>query len=286
VTDSVLKVMVLGLDAPIPSRVRRYALEGKLPTLKRLMESGVYAENCLVPYPTITSSNWTTIATGAWPGTHGITGYSVHIPGDPLDRIHDGFDSRDNQAEALWNAAERAGKRSIVFDWPAAWPPTVQEGADALDPADRLHPIVIGGSGAGVNSWRYAHDNERPGVSLASYQLFSTEEYPFARVVTFSPASGWKSLDDASRALEARADLYFNAPPQPATNTIEPRSWHILLQDTAGEGYDRALLSESKDVEDAFVSLFVGEWSDTIVQQFETSKGTKRMGMYPSFWTG
>jgi len=261
--------MVLGLDAPIPSRVRKYALEGKLPTLKRLMESGVYAENCLVPYPTITSSNWTTIATGAWPGTHGITGYSVHLPGDPLDEIHDGFDSHDNQAEALWTVAERIGKRSIVFDWPAAWPATVNNGADTL------HPIVIGGSGAGVNSWRYAHDNERRGVSLASYQLFSTEEYPFARVVKFSPASGWKNLADGSRALEARADLYYNAPPQPAANTVEPKSWHLLLQDTQGQGYDKALLSESKNAEDAFASLSVGEWSDTIVQKFETSKGTR-----------
>jgi len=262
--------MVIGLDAPIAPRVYRYAAEGKLPTLRKLMDRGVYAENCLVPYPTITSSNWTTIATGAWPGTHGITGYSVHLPGDPLNRIHDGFDSRDNQAETLWQAAERAGKRSIIFDWPATWPPPIQEGADTL------HPIVIGGGGVGINSWRCAHDNERPGVALASYQLFSTEEYPFARVVTFSPASGWRNLDEPSRALEARADLYYNAPPQPAANPVEPRSWHILLQDTRGAGYDRALLSESKDVEDAFARLSVGEWSDTIVQEFRTPKGLER----------
>ena len=61
------RIMIIGLDAAIAPRLHRYAMEGHLPALKSLIERGVYAENCLVPYPTITSSNWTTIATGAWP---------------------------------------------------------------------------------------------------------------------------------------------------------------------------------------------------------------------------
>jgi len=67
------KVMVIGLDAPISPRVYDYATKGELPTIKNLIEEGVYALNCMVPYPTITPPNWTSIATGAWPGTHGIT---------------------------------------------------------------------------------------------------------------------------------------------------------------------------------------------------------------------
>ena len=51
------KVMVLGVDAPIVPRVHRWAMEGKLPTFKKLLDEKVYAPNCLVPLPTITPPN-------------------------------------------------------------------------------------------------------------------------------------------------------------------------------------------------------------------------------------
>jgi len=123
-----MKVMVIGLDAPIAPRVYDYAKEGKLPVMAKLIENGVYAENCLVPFPTITPPNWTTIVTGASIGTHGITCFNVHIPGDPLNVTHQGFDTADCQAEYIWNAAEKVGKKSIIFNYPSTWPPTIKEG--------------------------------------------------------------------------------------------------------------------------------------------------------------
>lgn len=257
------KVMILGLDAPIAHRLIALAKEGVLPNIGGLMERGVVAENCLVPYPTITSSNWTSIATGAWPGTHGITGYSVHNPGDPLDVIHDGFDSSDNRSETLWEVAEREGRRSIVFDWPASWPPKIRDG------------IVIGGGGVGVNSWRVAHHNQRKGVTLGSYQLFSTEEYPFSTPVDFAPAKGWKNLE-FDNALEARVELALDAPPEGSANDVEPRSWYILILDSNGDGYDRLLISESRDVGEAFADISPGQWTPNIELDFETRTGTKR----------
>lgn len=106
------KVMVLGVDAPIVPRVYAWAREGKLPTLQRLMAEGVYAPNCLVPHPTITPPGWTSIATGAWPGTHGVTDFDAHTPGTALDLTHKAFDSSEILAEPIWCAAERAGKRT------------------------------------------------------------------------------------------------------------------------------------------------------------------------------
>ena len=110
--NKIEKVVVLGLDSAIASRVYRYAQEGKLPTLQKLMQNGVWSPNCLVPFPTITPPNWTTIATGAWPGTHGITDFDGHIPGDPLDEVHQQLDAREIQAEAIWTAAEKQGKKT------------------------------------------------------------------------------------------------------------------------------------------------------------------------------
>jgi len=108
------QVMIIGLDAPIVPRLRRLAKQGKLPHFQKLIEQGVIADNCMVPYPTITPPNWTTIVTGAWAGTHGITCFHVHKPGDPLDKSHAGFLSEDNQAEYLWQAITPDGSKVFV----------------------------------------------------------------------------------------------------------------------------------------------------------------------------
>ncbi len=73
--------------------------------------------------PTLTTTNWATIATGAWPGTHGITDFNPHRPGDSIGASLQGFDARDVRAEFVWEAAVRAGLDSIVVNWPGSWPP-------------------------------------------------------------------------------------------------------------------------------------------------------------------
>ncbi len=93
------KALIIGWDSAQPSRLEKHVKDGGLPTIKKMMEGGVFAENSLVPYPTVTPPNWTTIVTGAWAGTHGITDFHVHKPGDPLDKVHQGFTTDDCQAE-------------------------------------------------------------------------------------------------------------------------------------------------------------------------------------------
>ena len=43
--------------------------------------------------------NWTTIVTGAWTGTHGMTSFYAHIPGKPLNEGVSTLDSRVCKAE-------------------------------------------------------------------------------------------------------------------------------------------------------------------------------------------
>lgn len=79
------RAVIIGLDAAIPGLTRKWMAQGELPHLKALAERGVSLD-LLPPFPTLTPANWSCIATGAWPGTLGISGYQVHHPGDPLDR--------------------------------------------------------------------------------------------------------------------------------------------------------------------------------------------------------
>src|SRR4030067_22795 len=105
------KALLVGIASAIGGRGRRYAEAGLLPVGQRLLREGCFAENCLPPLPTLTTTNWVTLSTGAWPGTHGITDFNVHRPGDDFYACPQGFDSRDCRAAFIWGAAERRRER-------------------------------------------------------------------------------------------------------------------------------------------------------------------------------
>ncbi|HIC90398.1 MAG TPA: hypothetical protein EYP04_13485, partial [Anaerolineae bacterium] len=168
------KIVVVGLDAPIVKSVKKFVAEGVLPNLKQLIESGVWTENCLVPHPTITPPNWTTIATGAYPGTHGITCFHLpkkgERPGVPT-LCYQAFRSDDVKAQFIWEAAEKVGKRAIVLNYPTSWPPRMRAG------------IQVGGFGLHVTDWRMTRQSDPlPGwgwlINLADHQCVTTENLP------------------------------------------------------------------------------------------------------------
>jgi len=79
--------------------------EGVMPNLLRLKRRGVFIK-ALPVLSTHTPTNWTTISTGAWPGTHGITRFSILTRGKPYHEKKSDFDTREVRAEFLWQAAE------------------------------------------------------------------------------------------------------------------------------------------------------------------------------------
>ena len=172
-----MKVLLFGLDCAIGERWTRFALDGELPTAQRLLRSGTRAENCLSPLPTLTTTNWTTLATGAWPGTHGITDFNIHKPGQHLNDCPQAFDSSDCQAEYIWNAAARAGKRSVLVNYPSSWP------------SPRVNGVQVGGAGCEVTDWRIGLPAEERQVFLAAEQFFSTEGEPLSEPVQWGSES-------------------------------------------------------------------------------------------------
>jgi predicted AlkP superfamily phosphohydrolase/phosphomutase len=89
----------------------------------------------LLPSPPCdTPTNWTTIATGAWTGTHGSTGFNIRLPGTSHSAPAGcSFDTRSCGAEYLWDVTERAGGRCLLYDYPSSRPSTLK------------HGIVLGG---------------------------------------------------------------------------------------------------------------------------------------------
>ena len=120
------KLFVLGIDGMDPRLTVKYVKKGLMPNTKKLIERGACREDLVMlgGHPTVTPPMWTTLATGAYPCTHGITAFSR-----PSDTVPGAFvynlDSRNCKAEPLWNVTAEAGLKTLVFHWPgSSWPPT------------------------------------------------------------------------------------------------------------------------------------------------------------------
>lgn len=120
------KVIVLGVDGMDPRLTKKYLDMGLLPNIKKYLEKGSAREDLVLlgGVPTITPPMWTTLSTGAYPATHGITCFWSQHP-TKLDTFVYANDSKKCQAEQLWNVTAEAGKKTLVFHWPGcSWPPT------------------------------------------------------------------------------------------------------------------------------------------------------------------
>ena len=104
------KMLVLGIDGFEPRLATKYLKEGKMPALAQFIQRGACREDLhlLGAIPTITPPCWTTLATGAYPGTHGITCYWRQSPYS-LDAVVYNMDSRNCEAEQMWNVTTEAG---------------------------------------------------------------------------------------------------------------------------------------------------------------------------------
>ncbi|MBQ5863218.1 MAG: alkaline phosphatase family protein, partial [Peptococcaceae bacterium] len=136
------KVIVLGLDGLDPRFSKAMVDAGKMPNLKKLIDMGAAREDLMLlgAMPTITPPMWATLATGAYPMTHGIIDYNLGVPGE-LDMTQEAFLSKFLKAEPIWNCTAEAGKKTLVFHWPGgAWPPT----------SDNPNLMVVDGTSPGA----------------------------------------------------------------------------------------------------------------------------------------
>ena len=256
------RVAIIGFDCPLTPVLERYMAEGHLPNFKKVVEGGVWAENCIVPYPTITPPNWATIGTGALIETHQVSDFWVPVPGQTPDSEHtiQAFSSDRVRAEFIWDAADKVGKKCVVLNFPTSWPNHMKNG------------IVIGGAGLGpVDNM----DGRREGavVSVCSQQLITTGYYPGAIRGKFEPAGGWANLDEpGEEPLELAASLNFPLALEPPA----PTTWYVLARQSAGDGYDTITLSPSKDFKQAFCTLKPGEWSNRLSATIQMLDGTSR----------
>ncbi len=148
------KVMIIGIDGLDPRLTKKCMDANLMPHTKHLVEIGACREDLMMlgGQPTVTPPMWTTLATGAYPCTHGITCF-LRQSTQSLDGTEYNLDSRNCKAEQLWNVTAEAGLKTLVWHWPgSAWPPS----------SDNPNLYVVDGSSPGaVNTSICTIDKEK-----------------------------------------------------------------------------------------------------------------------------
>ncbi len=254
------RVALIGLDAAVRKIVEGHIANGHLPNITKLIKNGTICVNSLVPYPTITPPNWTTMATGAWPGTHGVTDFWKHLPGTTPDNsnILQAFSRDDNKSETIWDSLDKIGKKCIVLNYPLSWPSRLKNG------------IVVGGAGLAVGNSYIDCPFGGSFMSLSADMIISDRVYPKVIRGPLKKAEGWKNLTNpGDDPLESTVEMNFPSAAVPIKKTV----WHVLVRDTQGDGYDEITLSPEKDFSKAFCTLKHREWSKHVYHTFQTESG-------------
>ncbi len=271
------KAVVIGFDGAIPGFVLRFGDE--LPNIRALMERGVFSA-AIPSWPTDTPTNWTTIATGAMTGTHGISGFFVQKPHEPFSESHATFDCKTDicEAEYIWEALGRGGMRSILVNYPTAFP--VRSKAD----------LIVGGSGVFEPEWVLANSTIYSTQGADGTRRFAAHNAEVSSLkVEFKKASGWKNMVSSNAPpLEApipmltglQLDWDDKGPIVRGQRSEKGQAYyHALVYADDGEKYSTVLVCKEKDAKEAVAVLREGQWSDWIYDEF-TIHGKDAKGFF------
>jgi predicted AlkP superfamily phosphohydrolase/phosphomutase len=153
------RVLVIGLDGATFDLIEPWAKQGVLPNIDRLLQQGTRAA-LRSTWPHATAPAWTTFATGANPGQHGI--FDFLLPESTLENLRT-VTSADIKVTTFYEMLERAGRHCILVNLPVSYPPRIDRGivitslmtqgqqwvypSSLLDKYPQLHQYRIGPDG-------------------------------------------------------------------------------------------------------------------------------------------
>ena len=194
------KILVLGVDGLDPRLTSKYVAEGKMPNVAKIIAAGSAREDLVLlgGVPTVTPPMWTTLATGAYPATHGITCF--YAPNPELDTMSYNLDSRTCWAEPLWNVFVEAGKKTLVWHWPgSSWPPTSDD--PLLHVVDGTTPGSIGMGSCQVDGEYLIVASER--TEEVTYKANAAEDAKVPCVITDLQLDDGQALEGVNDKVTA-----------------------------------------------------------------------------------
>jgi predicted AlkP superfamily phosphohydrolase/phosphomutase len=238
--------------------------DGHLPNFSRFKNQGSYiAEGYNLP--TVTPPSWASIATGAFPRTHGVEGYYFRVEGRDLSHKQtvQGFGSAPLKAETIWDRWDGAGKKCLVLNYPVAWPGKMRNG------------VMVMGQGMNPAELRFLEPGNAHREFLAGETSLSTDSLSQGQQISFGPPEGWKSLP-AGPSLAFSVEMDFRESVWPLKKVL----WHGLAWASKASALDSLSLSLEKDFAKAFLTAPAGKWSEAAELLFDLEDGGREIGAF------
>ncbi|MBU0762642.1 MAG: alkaline phosphatase family protein [Candidatus Altiarchaeota archaeon] len=231
---------------PETFNIYRWAMDGELPNIKRLMENGAYGFSKPV-FPSHTPVNYATLLTGTIPKTHGVADGPMRLEGNTLAAPSiSGFSSRARKVPAIWKYLEDDGYNVFLISVPGSTPPELEKGTTIRG--------RWGGWGADFHSIIIERkDPKRVKEMGRSTQLFYLGGY----LTQFVDGVKKDTINESSsKPISFRAEVY--------GDKIEGKV--IDSTDDKKIDYDRVILMRNGS---EICNLGAGEWSEWVPAVFK-----------------
>jgi predicted AlkP superfamily phosphohydrolase/phosphomutase len=262
------RVALIGFDCAIPVRLEALIAEGVLPNFAEFKKNGSYMSEGY-NLPTVTPPSWASIATGAFPRTHGVEDFYYYVEGRSLEhkKTVQGFGSEVLKAETIWDRWDRSGKKCLVVNYPMSWPSKMKNG------------ITVMGQGMSPAEFRFMQPGNAHREYLAAESAISTETFAQGHKIIFDKARDWKNLPVGDDFVDFTVQIEFRESVWP----LSPQIWHGLAwaESEGSDGINRFALSPEKDFGKSFFVLSVGEWSPPVEADFAVAgEGRSEKGVF------
>ena len=227
--------------------IYKWAAEGRLPNIKRMMERGSYGFAKPV-FPSHTPANFASLFTGSYPEVHGINDGPMHTEGNPLGRVSvTGFSSAAKKVEPIWVTLERALQcEPVLLSVPGSTPPELKNG------------ITIHGR------WgRWGADFPAINFQDTASTAFQNVDPNAARLFYQGPRLTQPASKELAKGWSPNLRSY--SPPLEMTLTAWGATTFAHVSDTTDNGqvdYDTVTFSTNKT--DVLCALKNGGWSDWV----------------------
>jgi|TARA_B100001971_G_scaffold212645_2_gene243419 predicted AlkP superfamily phosphohydrolase/phosphomutase len=236
--------------------IYKWAEEGKLPNIKKMMDKGAYGFS-IPDFPSHTPTNFGSLFTGAHPLVHGVADGPMHVEGSPLTKPSlGGFSSVAKKVPPIWKTLEEDGKKVVLLSIPGSTPPELEKG------------ITIRGrwGGWGADTYKVVYEPEEKLEERKSagrgFRLFFLGA-PLTKFVEKNNANSWKNnVQSFSVAKEAKLESHGLAV-------------YAYIYDSTNDqkvNYDGIVFSLDK--ENVIADLKQGEWSEWAPVQLKSKDTT------------
>ncbi|HJX37425.1 MAG TPA: alkaline phosphatase family protein [Anaerolineae bacterium] len=188
------KVLIVGLDGVPLSLIEAWATEGKLPTLRKLMEEGTVGELRSTIPPT-SGPSWSTFMTGKNPGKTGIYDFLYRREGT---YVFPPVNASQRDGIALWRLLSNRGRKVGVVNVPISYP--VEE-VNGYMISGWMTPYSAQDFCYPADLWRELKDQ------IGYYTIYPTETFAESRRDSFFRACD-ELLDLRSRTVSYLMDRY------------------------------------------------------------------------------